>query len=264
MGTGNGDSLDARNPRSPPERLRHGSQDRLSRFRSLANSLASGPVVPVAVCADRVLRWEPPLFLEVFRNQFQRLSVSLGMSRHRAALVVSLLFASAVVALLGSRFVSTQDVTASAPPPGTNLTIDVAAAVGSGKLTVGITNSSRNTIRIWSESNSWGAMNWRIFVVRNGKVESFFQNPNQLFSKNTPEFNEIKTRQRITRQLDLNGGNWCGRGVCSWWDERGFGGKSVKFERGDTILVVYDVRPTNEAVQMSVWYGVTASNIAVQ
>jgi hypothetical protein len=101
-------------------------------------------------------------------------------------------------------------------------------------------------------------MNWRVFVIRKGEVEAFFESPIQMFTKNNPTFDEIASNSRLVRELDLNGGNWCGRGQCSWWNERGLGGEQVKLEQEDTVIVTYDVRPTNESKQMNVWIGVTA------
>src|SRR5206468_2311557 len=92
------------------------------------------------------------------------------------------------------------------------LVIKMAQVSHSGRLTMEMSNSSKQPIRIWRESNSWGAAHWRVVRIRNGQLETFFQNPNQEFTKNVPASDEIPGSGHIERKLDLNGGNWCGFG----------------------------------------------------
>jgi hypothetical protein len=89
-------------------------------------------------------------------------------------------------------------------------------------------------------------------------LESFFQDPNQRFTRNIPTFSEIAKGARVEHRLDLNGGNWCGFGHCAGYSECGFRGRRVRFESGDLIIVTYDVPRTREADKMGVWYGVVA------
>ncbi|HEU0046289.1 MAG TPA: hypothetical protein VFQ43_01635, partial [Nitrososphaera sp.] len=116
----------------------------------------------------------------------------------------------------------------------------------------------------WKDSNSWGAACWRVFLIRNGTLEVFFQNPDQEFTKNGPGFNEIPGGGHLDQKLDLNGGNWCGLGHCSIHSERGFGGKKFNFEPNDTVIVIYHVPVTQEAHDNHVWYGVIAATATVQ
>jgi hypothetical protein len=109
------------------------------------------------------------------------------------------------------------------------------------------------------ESNSWGAENWRVVMIRKGQLEVFFQNPHQGFTMNYPDFNEIPGGAHIEQKLNLNGGNWCGFGHCSPWSERGFAGRKASFEPGDLVVVTYDVPFTTEASKMGVWYGVAGA-----
>jgi len=132
------------------------------------------------------------------------------------------------------------------------------------QVTLQLENSSKEPVRVWKGSNSWGAACWRVFLIRNGTLEVFFQNPDQEFTKNGPGFNEIPGGGHLDQKLDLNGGNWCGLGHCSIHSERGFGGKKFNFEPNDTVIVIYDVPVTQEAHDNHVWYGVIAATAEVK
>jgi len=134
----------------------------------------------------------------------------------------------------------------------------------SGTVAVEVENTSKETIRMWRESNSWGAARWRILVLRKGSVEVFFQNPDQRFTRNIPVPDEIAAGARVQHLLDLNAGNWCGFGHCSAHDQRGIGGQTVAFGREDSVIVVYDVPRTEEAVHQRVWYGEVAALTTVK
>ncbi len=150
-------------------------------------------------------------------------------------------------------------VAAAPPTPGLDLQLRVVNANRDGKFTVEMRNTSEKPMRIWRTGNSWGEMNWRVFRVSKSGVETFFESPVQMFTKNTPNYVVIEPKSHITRELDLNGGNWCGRGHCSWWGEHGLGGKQVTFDSGDTVVISYDVRPSDESFKLNVWVGVTAA-----
>jgi hypothetical protein len=132
-----------------------------------------------------------------------------------------------------------------------------------GILVVDIENSSSQTIRMWQEANSWGAARWRVLVFRNERMSTLFQNPDQGFTLNMPLSDEVTPGAHITRKLDVNGGNWCGFGHCSSFSQRGFGGEEFKFERGDKVVVIYDVPKTDEAHNRGVWYGFAAASFTV-
>src|SRR5207249_5921295 len=99
-----------------------------------------------------------------------------------------------------------------------------------GEITIQLENSSTKPLRVWKDSNSWGAACWRLLLIRNGRLDTFFQSPDQDFTKNAPTFNEIAAGARLEQKLDLNGGDWCGLGHCSIYNQRGFGGQNVTFE----------------------------------
>jgi hypothetical protein len=132
------------------------------------------------------------------------------------------------------------------------------------QITLELQNTSKERLRIWKDSNSWGAACWRVLLIRAGHVEAFFQNPDQDFTKNAPTFSEIAAGGRFEQKLDLNGGNWCGFGRCSIYNERGVGGKLFSFEANETVIVIYDVPLTQETRDNGVWYGMIATTANVQ
>ncbi len=128
----------------------------------------------------------------------------------------------------------------------------------SGTISVEVDNTSSKPVRIWKESNSWGAGRWRVLLIRGDRLKTLFQSPDQGFTRNVPGFDEIATGGHIEKKLDLNGGNW-----------QGLDGTRISFEPGDTIIVVYDVpkefgwsdSSIAEKVRgMKVWYGVIAAS----
>jgi len=123
----------------------------------------------------------------------------------------------------------------------------------SGEITLEISNSSKDPIRIWKDSNSWGAARWRVLLVRKGHLQTFFQDPDQDFTVNKPTFTEIPGGARIEQRLNPNGGDW-----------RGLEGQKIAFVPGDVVIVVYDVPFTPESLKLGVWYGVSAASTTVQ
>jgi hypothetical protein len=91
-------------------------------------------------------------------------------------------------------------------------------------------------------------------------LDTFFQNPDQQFTRNVPAFSELQKGMVVDLELDLNGGNWCSSAGCSSHDERGIGGTTVTFEKGDVLYLIYDVPRSEEGAKMGVWYGVAATS----
>jgi len=153
------------------------------------------------------------------------------------------------------------------------LTLAIKEVNLSGVVTVEMINSSQQPIRIWQEGNSWGAAHWRVLLIRNGQLETFFENPDQGFAMNEPRFDRVAAGAKIDRELSLNAGDWCGFGHCSQYYEHGFGGREVSFERGDVLIVIYDVprldvypesHMSAMAAKAGVWYGVATAMTVVQ
>jgi hypothetical protein len=115
-------------------------------------------------------------------------------------------------------------------------------------------NISPRPLRIWKETNSWGAAHWRILLMKRGRLLTLSQNPDQAFTRNIPAFSEIASGAHFEYKLDVNDGNWLGAN-----------GEQVDFDPGDTIVAIYDVPKqdgwagapvTIEASRMNVWYGI--------
>lgn len=145
-----------------------------------------------------------------------------------------------------------------------SLQVEVSQLERNGRVSVQLINLTERPIRIWKESNSWGAANWRILIVRNGHLHTFFQNPDQYFTVNAPASIEIPPKGHLTDKLNLNGGNWCSKEQCANYDDSGIGGRQIRFEPGDTIIVIYDVPRSDESTRFGVWYGVAAASTTVR
>jgi hypothetical protein len=137
-----------------------------------------------------------------------------------------------------------------------DLELKIAESSPSGVITIEMNNSLEKPLRIWDESNSWGAARWRVVVIRNGKTQSFFENPDQDFLRNVPTFEEIVHGKQKTHKLDLNDGNWCGLGYCTSYGQRRLTADQIRLQSGDTIIVSYDVPFEPESLRLGVWYGV--------
>jgi hypothetical protein len=134
-----------------------------------------------------------------------------------------------------------------------NPSVIVLVAGPRAKIRVLLANSSKEPLKVWKDSNSWGAARWRALVLRNGKLRTFFQNPDQDFTVNLPTFVEIAPGSHLEQSLDLNDGSW-----------RGSEGQQVILVPGDTVVLIYDVPLTQECLKLGVWYGVVAGSTVVQ
>lgn len=144
----------------------------------------------------------------------------------------------------------------------TSLKISITAISYSGSISLEMQNASKLPIRIWTEANTWGAAHWRVLLLRNNQLQTFYQNPNQDFSRNIPSFDELPGGKSLKKVLNINDGEWCG-----------MEGKKVSFQKGDAIIVIYDVpildpcpgsRIHMVAYESNVWYGVVADYALVK
>jgi len=137
----------------------------------------------------------------------------------------------------------------------------------SGEITIDISNTSGRPVRIWSDWNSWGAGRWRIFVVSEGHLRTFFQDPAQNFTQNTPTFREIAPGAQIEEKLNPNDDEWCSQGHCrnSYpFTQKPEDDRKTTFRPGDLIIVDYDVPSFPESLRLQVWWGVSADSATVQ
>lgn len=137
------------------------------------------------------------------------------------------------------------------------LNLAISEVKPSGVVIVEIKNSSHKPIKVWEEANSWGAAHWRVLLIRDGQLKTFFEEPDRGFTRNIPAFKEIATGGHIYRELDVSGQGW-----------RRPDAQKVSFERGDILVVIYDVPKadiwpeapiTVEASKIGVWYGVATA-----
>ncbi len=148
------------------------------------------------------------------------------------------------------------------------IAIKISKVSYSGEITISITNTSSKPVRIWEETNSWGKARWRIFVVREGHLQTFFQNPAQDFTVNFPSFREIAPRARIEEKLNPNDDEWCSLGHCRNSNSLSHtpeDDRKTNFQPGDLMVVDYDVPCfLPESPRLHVWWGVAADSATVQ
>jgi len=132
------------------------------------------------------------------------------------------------------------------------LTLKILRVSPPGTIDVSLKNSSQESIKIWQDSNSWGAARWRVMLARNGHIETLYQNPDQIFSRNVPHYFLVEKGQTVQKTLDVNDGNW-----------RGLSKGKITFKTGDSLTVVYNVPVSDEARKAGVWYGVVSAVAAV-
>jgi hypothetical protein len=138
------------------------------------------------------------------------------------------------------------------------LTLKILEVSYSGTITVEISNLSREPIKIFEESNSWGAFCWRILRIRKDCIESFFQIPNEIFTRNIPTYGEISVGTHIKKKLNLHDGTW-GDMRCKIELGGGMKSKIENFKPNDVIIAIYEVPYSYEAYNLKVWYGMIAA-----
>jgi hypothetical protein len=147
--------------------------------------------------------------------------------------------------------------------PANGLVLTIRQISRSGSIAVELGNVTARPIRIWRESNSWGASPWRVLRISKGHLETFYQNSARGFMLNAPQVFEIPPGGHVEQTLDLNGRYWCAFGQCTK-DERRSDDKGVRFDEGDTAIVIYDVPFAPETLEKNAWYGVVAAIATVQ
>ena len=145
------------------------------------------------------------------------------------------------------------------------LVLTIKEVAQSGRVVLDIGNVSGRPIRLWKESNSWGAARWRVLRLRGERLDTFYENPDQDFLLNRPQLEEIRPGEHVVRALNPNAGNWCAFGRCTKELERRTKDQSVSFESGDVTIVIYDVPDMPPlSYQLKAWYGVIAASATVR
>jgi hypothetical protein len=101
------------------------------------------------------------------------------------------------------------------PAPSTKPELQVLRIDKPNSVKVTLSSASQGSTRIWSAGNSWGAANWRVYIVRGTNLFLFREDPDQRFSRNSPKFEELKGVKHIS--LDFSTKFWIGP---SWAENR--------------------------------------------
>ena len=133
---------------------------------------------------------------------------------------------------------------------GDELSLSSKASSGRGTIVASIRHQNGGDFRLWLASNSWGASNWRVVVVRHGEPIFFYQNPDQFFTRNIPEFGQYSGTAQFA--LDLNGTPWL----------TDFS-RPFAFESEDIVIVLYEVAPSGEAQKLRIWTGSVLAKASV-
>jgi len=134
-----------------------------------------------------------------------------------------------------------------------------------GELAVKLGNVTGLPIKIYAETNSWAASRWRVLRIRRGHLETYYQTLDRDFLVNGPATSEIASGGRTYRELDVNGPYWCAFGRCAAYNERRSGDDSIRFEAGDTVVIIYDppYQPP-ESWTLKVWHGVVVASTTIR
>jgi hypothetical protein len=139
---------------------------------------------------------------------------------------------------------------------GPKIRLQILSMEEPGTLTVAINNVTRQPVRLWEESHSWGAAHWRVVRIRGERVDAFFQNPNQLFTRNIPTYVEIAPNATKKQSLNLDDGEWLSDST-----------DDPRLKRGDRIVIIYDVPDQefclagfDEARKFRVWHGIATTS----
>ena len=120
-----------------------------------------------------------------------------------------------------------------------------------GRVDCSLQNVTQKTLRVWRRSNSWGAARWRVLRISGGQLQTFFENPDPIFTRNVRGYDELPAGAKMTVILDVNSRDW-----------RTVGDGPVRFERGGTVVAVYDVPWSDDARDLHVWYGFATASAA--
>ena len=138
--------------------------------------------------------------------------------------------------------------------PMDSLPVRVVEATTAGTMKVELRNNSKEAIRVFRESNTWGAARWRVLRLKDGRAEAFAQTArNRYFTRNVPAFDEIPAGGRLEVRLDINDGGWLTAG-----------NSPARFQAGDSVVAMYDVPPTPEGQKLGVWHGIAAAVATVR
>jgi hypothetical protein len=129
------------------------------------------------------------------------------------------------------------------------LSVRIVEATATGAVRVELENNSQKPIRVFRDSNSWGAARWKLLRLKDGRAEAWAQTTGRtIFTRNVPGFDEIPPGGRLDVRLNINDGNWLSSGVTP-----------VRFESGETVVAIYEVPATKESEKFGVWHGIAVA-----
>ena len=79
-----------------------------------------------------------------------------------------------------------------------------------GRISLEMWNVSDKPVRLWRDSNTWGAARWRVLRVRAGELRVAHQRIVEGFTVNLPVFDELAPQARLEVTLDLSQPRWSG------------------------------------------------------
>jgi len=112
------------------------------------------------------------------------------------------------------------------------------------RIIVHFNNKGSTPLRLWGNGNSWGWDNVRFIVIRDQVPFYFRRNPEEIFTRNGPGYDEVGKLKSLDRAFDISDGSW----VAS---------KNAPKEllRSDTVICAYAINSTPEAAKYDVWIG---------
>jgi hypothetical protein len=119
-------------------------------------------------------------------------------------------------------------------------------------VSVELRNSTSQSLRVFSESNRWGAARWRLLRVRGEDVALAYQVPVHAFSRNLPGYDELPAQATWRREFDLDEAAWHTPGPAT-----------LMLDPGDLIVVIYDVPVSDEARRLGVWHGAISASMRI-
>ncbi len=128
--------------------------------------------------------------------------------------------------------------------PANMLDITLNVSPHSARIIVHFNNKGSTPLRLWGDGNSWGWDNVRFIIIRNNVPFYFRRNPDEMFTRNGPGYDEVGKLKSLDRAFDLSDGSW----ITS---------KNAPKEilRSDTVICTYAINSTPAAAKYDVWIG---------
>jgi hypothetical protein len=143
---------------------------------------------------------------------------------------------------------------------GQEISLTIDQITPDGKIKVGLHNDSKRDVNVWVGCHSWAYFNWRALLIRNGESRLYAPYPYELFTMNFPQVSTIKPGRALEEKLQLGGeDDWKDdyRPLIHW---SGPNDTRPLIRDGDKIVVIFDVRGSNEDRKYNPWVGLTEAS----